>query len=76
MNQLDDDLLAAHESGDHWRLVTLYQQAAAETGDAEAAAFFLTHAHVFAMETGHPDAPALRQNLVAQGREEPLPAPL
>ncbi|QFT59818.1 hypothetical protein FIU94_13375 [Sulfitobacter sp. THAF37] len=72
---LDRDLLAAHAAGDLGALVTLYQQAAAQADGAEGAAFYLTHAHVFALETGHPDAPALRQQLVAQGRESTLPPP-
>jgi hypothetical protein len=73
MKALDERLLAAHARGDHVALVALYQEAAAATPDAEAAAFYLTHAHVFAMELGHPDAPRLRHRLVEQGREEPLP---
>ncbi|APE45404.1 hypothetical protein BOO69_09800 [Sulfitobacter alexandrii] len=72
---LERDLLAAHAAGDLGALVTLYQRAAAEATAPERAAFYLTHAHVFAMETDHPDAPALRMRLVAQGRESALPPP-
>lgn len=80
MNALERDLLAAHAAGDGAALVRLYAQAAetAEAaGDTDRAAFYLTHAHVFALEMGHPDAPALRAKLVAAGREVPLhpPAP-
>ena len=72
---LDAALLAAHEKADHAKLVRLYQQAAAEAETAQMAGFYLTHAHVFAMEIGHPDTAALRQQLVNQGREAPLPPP-
>lgn len=70
---LEDALLAAHAKGDTARLVTLYAEAArlaeAERRD-EAAAFYLTHAYVFALETGHDSAPALHARLRALGREE------
>ena len=72
MTALDSDLLAAHASGDARALVTLYQQAATKANAPEQAAFYLTHAHVFAMESDHPDAPALRAQLVAMGRESAL----
>ena len=75
MSDLDDLLLAAHASGDVARLVTLYKQAADQANDVEAAAFYLTHAHVFACEINHPDTAALRQRLIDQGREAPLPPP-
>lgn len=74
--ELDAALLAAHHKGDAAQLVTLYQQAADQANDAEAAGFYLTHAHVFAMEIDHPDRDALRARLIAMGREVPLhPAP-
>lgn len=72
MSDLDAALLAAHASGDLEALVTLYTRAADAASDSQAAAFYLTHAHVFAMELGHADAPALRQRLIDQGREAPL----
>ena len=75
MNDLDAALLSAHVAGDTAALVELYRQAAEAAQDTEAQAFYLTHAHVFAMEIGHPDAAKLRQRLVDQGREAPLPAP-
>ncbi|WP_299731182.1 hypothetical protein [uncultured Tateyamaria sp.] len=72
MSDLDTRLLAAHASGDLHALVTLYQTAAdgAETEDARG--FYLTHAHVFALEIGHPDTACLRAALIAMGRETPL----
>jgi hypothetical protein len=75
MKDLNAQLLAAHAQGDASALVTLYTKAADQAGDSEAAAFYLTHAHVFALETNHPDTAKLRQRLIDQGREDPLPDP-
>ena len=75
MSSLDDQLLAAHAASDLAQLVTLYAQAADQADDADSAAFYLTHAHVFALELGAPEADTLRARLVAEGREAPLPAP-
>ena len=75
MNDLNARLLAAHETGDAAALVDLYVQAADATSDVDAAAFYLTHAHVFALEINHPDTATLRQRLIDQGREAPLPDP-
>lgn len=73
MNALDAALLAAHAADDRPKLIALYTQAANEAATAEAEGFYLTHAYVFALEAGHPAAPALRERLVKAGREEPLP---
>ena len=67
--------MAAHAAGDLGALVTLYTQAADQAGAPDAAAFYLTHAYVFALEQGHPDEDALRKRLVDQGREAPLLPP-
>ncbi len=75
MSTLDADLLHAHAQGDAASLVTLYQQAAAQANNTEAVAFYLTHAHVFAMEINHPDRDALRARLIEMGREAPLGPP-
>ena len=72
MSDLNDRLLAAHHADDKAALVSLYTQAAAAADGPDAAGFYLTHAYVFALELGHPDAPALRAELIAQGRETPL----
>lgn len=72
MSALDDALLDAHAKGDAAALVDLYQKAAAATVNPEQAAFYLTHAHVFALETGHPDTARLRNALIKEGRESPL----
>ena len=72
MSDLNDRLLAAHYADDKAALVSLYTRAAAAADGPDAAGFYLTHAYVFALELGHPDAPALRAELIAQGRETPL----
>jgi len=65
---LDAALCAAHAREDRAALVELYGAAGArETGDA--AAFYLTHAYVFALESGDPRAGTLHARLVAMGRE-------
>lgn len=63
--ELDAALLAAHAAGNRAALIDLYRQAseAAETGQARA--FYLTHAYVFALEAGAPEAEALRDGLRA-----------
>lgn len=72
MSVSDDDLLAAHACGDTGALITLYTQAAEAAADVDTACFFLTHAHVFALELGDARAADLRARLVAHGRETPL----
>lgn len=70
MSTLDADLLNAHEKGDQISLVALYRQAAAETSDQTARAFYLTHAYVFALESGLPIAQEIHLQLVALGCDE------
>jgi hypothetical protein len=65
---LDAALLAAHAAGDQRALVGLYGTAGAQAA-ANAAAFYLTHAYVFALEAGDPRAAALHARLVEMGRE-------
>lgn len=69
MSDLDNRLLAAHARGDRAALVTLYSQAAQDAAEDSARYFYLTHAYVYALEAGHPQAPVLRAQLVAAGRE-------
>lgn len=64
---LDLALQAAHARSDKKMLIALY--AAAATRRPEAAAFFLTHAYVYALESGAGDAGPLRARLVAMGAE-------
>ncbi|MDF1717903.1 MAG: hypothetical protein P1U53_15160 [Sulfitobacter sp.] len=69
MSDLESRLLAAHACGDRAALVTLYSAAAEDAAEDEARYFYLTQAYVYALEDGHPQAPALRARLVAAGRE-------
>ena len=71
MSDLDARLLAAHDAGDRGALVTLYTEAADRAPHRDAAAFYLTHAHVHALERGDPGAPGLRARLVTMGRDSP-----
>ena len=72
MTELDARLLTAHAAGDANALVTLYQEAARSTDTETARGFYLTHAHIFALEVNHKDAGNLRQTLIEMGRETPL----
>ena len=68
---LHSALLVAHEEGDQHALIRLYTKAAnlAEAeGDTDRAAFFLTHAWIFALEKGHAECASLRQRLQDWGR--------
>lgn len=72
---LDQALLAAHASGDKEALWRLYLQAGEKREaeqDIDAACFYFTHAFVFALEAGSPEAALINQKLVTYGREEPL----
>ncbi|WP_299424515.1 hypothetical protein [uncultured Shimia sp.] len=69
MSDLEARLLAAHAADDKIALVTLYKEAATAAKTPEAKGFFLTQAYVYAIETGHPIAADLHQNLKATGRE-------
>lgn len=72
MIDLDTALLNAHSTGDLAALAALYTQAADHTDAPDAAAFYLTHAHVFALEAGLPESEKLRDRLIEMGRETPL----
>jgi len=52
MRDLNERMIAAHEARDLAGLVELYIQAAEAVNDVDAACFYLTHAYVFALETG------------------------
>lgn len=73
MTPLDQALLAAHAAGDTAALVDLYAQAAEMAKAEDSAAFYLTHAYVFALEIDHPDTNRLHQKLCDAGRDAPLP---
>ncbi|WP_095589254.1 hypothetical protein [Actibacterium ureilyticum] len=66
---LDQAILDAHRDRDRRALVTLYTEAAQAAPDADARAYFLTFAYVYALETGTPQAGALHARLRGLGRE-------
>ncbi|ATG45500.1 hypothetical protein PhaeoP18_03846 (plasmid) [Phaeobacter piscinae] len=74
-DDLDQALLRAHAEGDSAALIRLYSLAAdaAEGADEmDRACFYLTHAFVFALESGAPEADPLNARLAAQGRAHRL----
>ena len=69
MTDLDTRLLAAHAADDRPALIALYAEAAEQAATGTACAFYLTHAYVFALETGSAFATVLRERLVLMGSE-------
>ncbi len=69
-DDLDRRLLAAHAAGDKVSLISLYAEAAEAAEDAARAAFYLTHAWVFALEAGDPRAQEYHERLAASGRAD------
>jgi len=72
---LDQTLMNAHEQADLPALVRLYSIAAdrAEVAqDLDATCFYLTHAFVFALESGAAEAKALNKRLADYGRAKML----
>ena len=69
LNDLDARLLAAHAADDRPALIALYIEASDAADTDEAAAFYLTHAYVFALEAGDPNAPNLKSRLVDMKRD-------
>jgi len=71
-DQLDRALIAAHKAGDGARMSRLYG-AAGDTADTagrvDEACFFWTHAYIFALEAGLPEAETYRTSLKRYGRE-------
>lgn len=67
--RLDAVIRTAHASGDKGALVKLYTQAADLAQTEAATAYFLTQAYIFALDTGHSEASALKDRLRAMGRE-------
>ncbi|WP_171123637.1 MULTISPECIES: hypothetical protein [unclassified Ruegeria] len=68
---LDRLLLEAHDHNDLDALIRYYTMAADEceaAQDIDATCFYLTHAFVFALESGAAEADALNARLAAYGR--------
>nr|WP_174826200.1 hypothetical protein [Ruegeria arenilitoris] len=75
MDDLDKQLLQAHADYDVPALIRLYHEAANQAEqrqDHDAACFYLTHAFVFALEYGAPEADELNQKLFERGRAHRL----
>ncbi len=71
-DELDKCILDAHSKADSYQLAQLYRRASAleeHQGNLNAAGFLLTHAYVFALESGHPDAEDMKDKLARDGRE-------
>lgn len=69
MNDIDDQLLAAHAAQDTAALVRLYQLAADQSTDKTAERFYLTHAYVFALEIRDQRTGLIRERLIDLGAE-------
>lgn len=69
---LDAALLKAHNNEDYPALISLYTAAAEGANDLDAECFYLTHAFVFALEYGAPEAAVLNKKLADQGRAKLL----
>ncbi|WP_136439394.1 hypothetical protein [Pacificoceanicola onchidii] len=72
---LEKALLDAHARHDQGALIRLYTIAGDEAEkrqDIDAACFYLTHAFVFALESGAPEAEALNIRLAERGRAKRL----
>ena len=74
-DELDLLLLDAHAQNDVSQLIRLYESAAdisEQEGDIDACCFYLTHAFVFALESGSSRADILNCRLVRHGRASRL----
>lgn len=71
IDELNKNLLRAHEENDLSELVTLYSMAAIifeNRHDIDAACFYFTQAYVFALELDSPKMIGLHQRLTKHGR--------
>lgn len=66
---LDQRLLDAHARDDRMALVQLYKDASSVSNSEDAKYFYLTHAYIFALDTGHPLTSELHALLKTAGRE-------
>ena len=71
MRALDDALRAAHQRAQGPEIARLYAKAAQNyEGDLTRASFYLTHAYVFALEAGMPEAKDYHAQLKSWGKEQ------
>jgi hypothetical protein len=71
--RLNDQVLRAHEQGDHGTLIDVYHMLGAEeltAGKITSGCFLLTQAYVYALETGDVRANEIHKILKSHGREE------
>ena len=71
--EIEKKMLKAHEEYNQKELVRLYTKAGEmkqKENDENAEAFFLTHAYVFALESGSENAKEICKRLVKLGREQ------
>ena len=71
--ELEREIIFAHNCADANTLAQLYARAAdlhEGSGETDAACFYLTHAFVFALESGDDSADKLLERLRSHGREE------
>ena len=66
---LDTRLLAAHAEENRAALIALYAEASEGARGLTARRFYLTHAYVYALEAGSPEAVTMRRKLVDLGAE-------
>ena len=69
MKDLDSRMISAHDAQDRIALIKLYAEAADCANALDASCFYLTHAYIYALEAGAPEAKALHARLQAEGRE-------
>jgi hypothetical protein len=72
-SRLNDQVLQAHEQGDHATLVDVYDMLGREelaVNEITSACFLLTQAYVYALESGDPRATEIHKILKSHGREE------
>jgi hypothetical protein len=69
LEELDRRMISAHAANDRMALIKLYAEAADRVNDIDASCFYLTHAYVYALEAGAPEARRLHARLKAEGRE-------
>jgi hypothetical protein len=66
---LNQRLLDAHARHDRAALVQLYKDASDHSNSEDAKYFYLTHAYIFALDSGHPLTSELHALLKTAGRE-------
>ena len=79
LKQLEQEIQEAHGHADGNSLAQLYTRLAdihEAAGDVDAACFYLTHAYVFALESGNGSVNLLQERLHSHDREEPVQVPI